>query len=172
MVRQILSMAADLTEEPNALDLGAGKGLDALFLAERGFNVTAIERSRRLSDIIRSYQHPKMQIICGDIRDYGFLTGYGLIICSFALHFLQDEARDFLRRIHRGTNRKGVNLIKAILDVGEFGYHPGFLQREELLEIYKEWTIINYIERYKPIHEPTSGHKGMQLAAFMVAKKL
>ena len=77
-----------------ALDLGAGEGRNSLFLAEKGFDVTAVDISK---EAIRKLE--RLALDCGveingfvgDIKDNDFRENYDVILSIATLHFLGEE---------------------------------------------------------------------------------
>lgn len=169
--KNLLIKATKLTKG-KALDIGAGDGFDSLFLALKGFQVTALEKNKHFADDINSIEQPNITTINQDIRDFGF-SKYDLIKCSFVLHFLKEEARDILKKIKDNTNEKGINLIITFLDIGEFeNNHIGLFKTNELKQIYAGWEILTYLEKQiKTKERNTDGSFKKQMAAFLLAIK-
>ena len=61
------SYAHLLPEDGNAIDVACGLGGNALFLAERGFNTTAIDISSVAIESIRDRQHPLIDARCESV---------------------------------------------------------------------------------------------------------
>ncbi|MDI6738615.1 MAG: methyltransferase domain-containing protein [Nanoarchaeota archaeon] len=171
MARQILLDAIKACEGRTALDLGAGGGIDSLFMAESGFNVTAVDISSEHCNRIKAYNHPNIEVVCCDIRNYEFEGRFDLINCSFVLHYLKDDARGFLANIRENTAKSGLNIVKVLLGHGYYGHQTGFLLPGEIQQVYANWEILHYSEAFKPLRYKSSMTTGKQLAAFMLAKK-
>ncbi len=74
-----------------ALDLGAGEGATARWLAERGFQVEAIERDPALCDrLVSQCRGLQVRVRCEDLREASLAAGtYSLIVAEAVLHFLR-----------------------------------------------------------------------------------
>jgi tellurite methyltransferase len=69
-----------------ALDIGTGNGRDALFLAESGFDVTAVD----ISAAAKTMTHPCVRYVLADIVTFPLQT-YVLINASLVLPFIARE---------------------------------------------------------------------------------
>ena len=78
MVKPLLNKAVKLVQNGNALDIGAANGYDSLFLACKGFNVTAVEKDENLSKEISDMGIEKIKVFNQDISEFPFKT-YDLI---------------------------------------------------------------------------------------------
>ncbi len=165
MAKPLLIKATDYVKSGKALDLGAGDGEDSKFLVEKGFAVTAVEKKAGLK-IKGATVHNT------DIRDFKF-KNYDLINCCFVLHFLKDKTRDILKNIQKSTDHKGVNVIIAFLNEGEFEReNEGLFKTNELKDIYQQWEVLAYGEKEVITKEKnTNGSFKKQKAAFLLARK-
>ncbi len=172
MVRPILVRAQKIVQKGKALDIGASLGFEALFLAYKGFDVTAVEISEGLCREIELMEIPNINVICQDISDFRFEEQYDLIHCGFVLHFL-DDARKILKKIQNNTKKNGINVIILFLDKGEFTPKlDSFFKQGELNGLYKGWNEIAYFEKPIPTREINcNGTIKHQLAAYGIYKK-
>ena len=108
----------------HALDLGAGEGRTALWLAARGWRVTAVDFSdvaldrgrQRAEDLGISGQ---LEWICADLRDFDPSGGsYDLVLMMF-VHLRQPERRRLLRLAAGALAPGGMVLV-----VGYDSTHP------------------------------------------------
>jgi len=171
MIKPLLIKAAKLTRG-NALDIGASYGFDSLFLASKGFKVTAVEKDKLLADQICLMENDYIKVVNKDIADFKF-DQYNLVNCSFILHFLRGKARNTLNKIKQITKLNGINLIATFLDAGDFeNKHKGLFARNELKELYVGWEILDYFEKEVKTKElNTNGSFKKQMAAFLLARK-
>lgn len=172
MVRQTLVKAVNIVKQGASLDIGAEKGLDSVFLIERGFEVTAVDISAKNCKKIEAASS-SIKVINQDIKQFKFGRKYDLINCGFVLHFLKKDARDFIKKIQEHTAKSGVNVLAVFLDRGEFNLHEGFLGQGELRNIYEGWKEISYHETFIPTREKNpDGSVKKQMAAFAVFQKV
>ncbi|MDI6738614.1 MAG: methyltransferase domain-containing protein [Nanoarchaeota archaeon] len=173
MVKQILIKALEIVKGGKALDLGAEKGLEALYLICKGFNVTAIDISAENCKEIEAMGIPTIRVINQDINDFKFDDKYELINCGFVLHFIKEKAREFIKKMQENTKENGVNVLAAFLNKGGFEImHSGFLEQNELKKLYEGWDIVDYYETFVPTRERNpDGTVKKQMAAFAVFRK-
>jgi len=155
-----------------ALDIGAGRGNNALFLAQQGFFVTAIEIRNDLVEMIKKRAGENqldLEIVNQDIKDFPITkNSYSLISSINSLNFFsKNEFYDIVGKIKAGLINDGVcamslftnddPLFKEIKaraineDDGSFRNESGkkwyFPRSNELKEIFeKDFKILFYIE--------------------------
>ena len=148
---EIVDLSKKLTTGSRILDIGCGDGRHALFLAKKGFEVTAIDIStagiNKLSKLaIRSGVSINTQVL--DMRQFEFTNSYDAIIAHGCLHLIPrvDWSR-LLIRIKEYTNNFGFNIIVVFTnklpapeDLRPF--HIGLFKEEELYDFYQDWKII------------------------------
>lgn len=96
-----------------ALDLGAGEGADAIRLARRGYDVTAVELSSVGAEKIRRFAEAAAVVVkveTADISDYIPDGEFDLIICNGVLHYIEDKD-SVLQRMQSATGREGLNVV-------------------------------------------------------------
>jgi tellurite methyltransferase len=149
-----------------ALDIAAGTGRNAIFLAEKGFQVDAVD----ISDVgLRkiSKRHPNLHPVCIDIDTFDIPRDrYGLIL---NIRFL---SRRLFPDMHRGLIRGGVLICETYLEATERKLssplcHDYLLKENELLQAFRSLRIIFYQERKQR-------HRGelRQIASLVALKPL
>lgn len=116
----ILVHFLDLFLKGKVLDLGMGEGRNALFLAERGFNVEGIDLSK--TAIERCLQLAKernldIEARVGDLRDFRIPANkYSLTISTGAsLNFLKkNEIETIIDRVRKGVVKGGFIYVSVI----------------------------------------------------------
>ena len=116
-------LSGELADRPagRALDLGAGEGRTTLWLAEHGWQVTAVdfsdvalERGRQRADALGVGE--AVEWICADLLDYDPAGGsYDLVLLMF-IHLPPADRRRLLGRSAATLNPGGMILV--------VGYHP------------------------------------------------
>jgi tellurite methyltransferase len=147
---EIVELVELLPADARILDLGCGDGRHAVYLADCGFNVMAIDVSPRA---IRKLQHNASQrgltieVDVQDLRDLRIDRTYHLIIAHGCLHLVEHEhSSRLIREMKAATKAGGYNVVAVFTDAIE---PPGDLQpfmrglfREgELAEAYAGWEI-------------------------------
>ena len=157
LVRAVDEFAQDLfvpapssPPPPRALDVACGAGRHALFLAARGFRVTAVDASR--IGIEMTLERARRRGLDLDARVADLARGEFTIepdtyqlVCDF--YYLQ---RDLFGPVRAGLRRGGI-FVAAIHTVDERPsarpLNPDFLLRpEELREQFRGWEILHYHE--------------------------
>jgi SAM-dependent methyltransferase len=143
---KLLIESAEKLKAGRALDLACGTGRHALFLAEKGWNVTAIDNSAVGIEIAKHRAAEKKLTIdfrVADLEKGEFPieeNAYDLI-CDF--YYLQRELFDEMKK---GVNAGGI-IISTIHIYGEGEETGRFLLREgELKEFFDGFEILHYHE--------------------------
>jgi SAM-dependent methyltransferase len=139
----------DQLPDGRALDVAAGTGRNAVFLAERGYEVDAVDRSRAGLEITISNAREKgvadrINPIRADLTEYAFPTdAYDLVTVSFY------RAVDRLPDVRDALTRGGVLFVEHHLrttddvDLGPGGDRYRFA-RNELLRACLDLTVLQY----------------------------
>jgi tellurite methyltransferase len=137
---------------PTLVDLGMGRGRDAIYFAGRGFRVLGIERSElgilRAERRAARYSIP-LQALRADLRTVRLPRSSDVIFSSTALNHLPPTLRrrrfaHFRERTHPG----GIHAVNAFVRASRTGVPPepgtnGTLFRPgELRGYYADWEIL------------------------------
>lgn len=162
-----------------ALDLGCGQGRNALFLAQHGFEVTAVDQNELALEILQSIvEQEDLEMTVGlyDINSAALTQAYDLIVSTVVLMFLQaDRIPAIIRNMQDQTNPGGYNLIVCAMDTEDYPCQVPFsftFKEGELADYYKDWELIKYNEN--PGHLHRRDEHGNRIAlrfATMLAKK-
>ncbi len=127
-----------------AIDLGCGYGRNALFLAEYGFSVTAVDKHLDcLTDIKKITD--KITTVHANLLEYEFIKKYDFILCTFVLHYFEkNDARRFLNEMVKHLKKDGILAISLIKT-------PKRLSVNELMDSVADLSTINAVE--KTIHD-------------------
>ena len=163
-----------------ALDLGCGQGRNALFLAQHGFEVTAVDQNELALEILQSIvEQEDLEMTVGlyDINSANLKQSYDLIVSTVVLMFLQaDRIPAIIRNMQDQTNPGGYNLIVCAMDTEDYPCQVPFsftFKEGELADYYKDWELVKYNEN--PGHLHRRDEHGNQIAlrfATMLAKKI
>lgn len=96
------------------LDLGAGTGLELIYLFEKypNVNVTAVDISENMLERLkeRSFSN-NVKTICGNFFDVDFGNNYDAVISTSALHhFFIDDKLELYKKIYNSLNDGGIFL--------------------------------------------------------------
>ncbi len=149
--REIREVASQLPTAARVLDLGCGEGRNALFLAESGFRVTAVDISetgiRKLNTLARERQLDIRSEVA-DMRTYQIPDLFDLIVSHGCLHLVERESwLQLIPRFKAHTNPGGFNVVVVFTDMlpppddlKEFCL--GLFQEKEVFSMYSDWEVL------------------------------
>jgi tellurite methyltransferase len=139
-----------LLPKGKALDLAAGEGRNAVFLAQHGFEVDAVDISEtglRKTKELAGKREVGVHTIVADLDTYPIKRGEYSLITN--LYFLN---RNIIPRIRRGLKKKGIVIFETYL-LEHRKLHTGgpknpkyFLKPNELLHLFEGFRILSYRE--------------------------
>lgn len=136
------------------LDVGAGWGRNSLFLAQKGFSVTAIEPDHKeLSRLKESSTNLGLPItlLPTDLSSIDFKDDFDVVVCAMVLHFLksQKEVEQAITQLKMATITSGIHLI-SVLHENTYAVRTYFFKPGELKSYYSDWEILDYFEGLGP----------------------
>lgn len=167
--------------KPNSkiLCLAEGEGRNAVFLAELGHDVTAIDYSLEGLNKLKNFADSKKLIvhtICADLNDYKIKEGeWDAIICIFG-HFPESLRIRIFKQVYKGLKKDGVFLMEAY-HKDQLQYKTGGPQVAELLysseELGNDFSEFTTISIETTIREIKEGefHKGTSAVIQVIANK-
>jgi len=139
-----------LLPKGKTLDLAAGEGRNAVFLAQHGFRVDAVDISEiglRKIQALAQKREVEVHTILADLDTYQIKKGDYDLITNF--YFLN---RNIIPKIKRGLKKGGVVIFETYL-LEHRGLHTGgpknpkyFLKPNELIHLFKGFRILFYRE--------------------------
>lgn len=161
--------AAMLGSAGTALDIAMGTGQNGVFLAQRGYAVTGVDRSRAAAALAQEHARDKgvsIDAVAADMLDWPFPENHFDVILNF--YFLE---RPLVPRIKAGLKKGGLLFFETYtLDQQHFDgpHNPDFLLKpNELLESFLDLFILFYHERVEP-----NAAGSCRAVASMIAKKV
>jgi tellurite methyltransferase len=148
---EIVELAGVMPEPADVLDLGCGDGRNALYLAEQGHLVTAVDVSEAaIHKLSRSAQEASISINAEiqDMRRYDFQQDFDLIIAHGSLHLIpRPDWATLIARIKKHTRAGGHNIVAVFTDVlpppeDLKPFQVGLFREHELFEQYRDWEIL------------------------------
>ena len=172
--------AMDTVKPCKALDLGCGQGRNALFLAQQGFDVTAVDQNELSLEILQSIveqEDIEMPVGIYDINSASIGQTYDFIVSTVVLMFLQAERIPaIIRNMQEQTSIGGYNLIVCAMDTEDYPCSVNFpftFKEGELANYYQDWELIKYNENPGHLHRRDENGNRIQLRfATMLAKKV
>ena len=148
----IVKQFFELAGGKKALDIAAGNGRNALFLAGQGFAVDAVDISDAGLNLFAG-KHANVQPICADLDNFDIPANqYDLII---NIKYLSRRLFPYIRA---GLNRGGILIFQTFLDSPDGGEeHPLSrdyrLRENELLHAFLSLKILFYREGKEASHD-------------------
>lgn len=136
----LLPFAKRLTPESKVLDIGCGSGRDMLWLTERGFNCTGLERSPDLAALAR--QHTGLLVIEADFEyfDFSRMNMDGVLLIGALVHLPHERFSPVLSNILKALKPGGHALITMKKGQGKQELEDGRMfylwDREDLSRVF------------------------------------
>lgn len=176
--------AVNYVKGGKALDLGCGRGRNALYLSLLGFDVKAVDYNAESIDFL-NYMIEKegLSNIETGIYDLNEATignqsgEYDLVLSTVVMMFLNRERIPaIIENMQKNTKMGGYNLIVSAMSTADYPCPMPFsftFQENELAEYYKGWELIKYNEDLGHLHKTDENGNRIQLRfATMLAKKV
>ena len=143
-------------KEKDILDIGAGEGKNAVYLASLGGYVTAIDSSSVALSRFRlqpMYDLCKdnIKIICGDVREFTYdKEAYDLIVCYGLLHSLDNSAQVYhlIDNIKKTLRESGYLVIVTFTNLmpppknQEYLSYDAFVDKDEFLSCFEGYSVL------------------------------
>lgn len=168
--------ACELVPPGDVLDMGCSNGRNALYLAERGFTVTAVEVNPnalgQLQSIVQQEGIDTITPRLYDISSASLDADYDFIVCTVTLMFIDPSRIDaVLGDMQQRTRSGGYNLIVCAMDSPDypcpmnfpFTFGPG-----QLSAAYEGWELVKYNEELGTMHNGAR----LQFATMLARKPL
>ena len=169
------------TESIQALDLGCGKGRNALFLSQHGVQVDAWDNKpesiEKLNQIIQAEQIQNLHPQLYDLNQASPIEGqYNFIYCTVVMMFLQPSSiPKLIQNMQHATKSQGLNLIVCVMESDDCPAQADFsfsFKTAELKAYYQDWNILKYSEDIGQLHRTDEqGLRIQQRFAILLAQK-
>lgn len=159
-----LDIGKTLKKSSNLLELGCGNGRDSIYFHHLGMNITAIDASDKVIDILKeNYKEKNICFICDDFvcSTVIFAGQYDYVYSRFSLHAINEEQEtEVINNVYKVLKNKGKFFVevRSIHDdlygkgkkIGENtyiydGHFRRFVKKEELL---RKMTSIGFQIEY------------------------
>lgn len=147
---------------------GAGRGNDAIFLAQKGLQVTVLEISEKALEILKERAEEldlKINLVCGDVTDFIFEEKFDFWVehtCFCAIH--PTERESYLKTASQNLKPNGI-FIGALMSFPLTEEGPPFGgSKEEYFEKFGKYFEILKLENNKHFVESRKGKEFFMLA--------
>lgn len=170
----------DYLTQGHVLDLGCGRGRNALYLAKDGFDVHACDADvasiATLNDIIAAEKLTTIETDVYDINRAVVQSTYDVVVSTVVLQFLQPERIEaVLCNMQAQTAVGGWNIVVSALETEGAAVPPSFqhfFKPNELRDYYAAWNIVKYNEDEGSLQRVDANGKPMRMKfATMWAQK-
>lgn len=130
----ISSFYSNFKKSQRVLCLGEGEGRNAVFLAKKGYEVTAIDASDIAMEKLQKFaqeQNVSVHTKCMDLNSWEPSEKYGAIVFSY-LHLLQEEQGVLFEKIASSLNPGGF-FVAEVFSKNQLNYSSGGPKDEALL---------------------------------------
>ncbi len=168
----------------SVLDLGSGRGRNAFFLTEKGFQVHAVDKSETAIATLQGIQSAEDVIFPTSVYDINearlrriVSRGVDHVISTVVFQFLEaDKVPVIVRDLQQVTRPGGVHLIVAPVSSQDVPCplpFPFTFKRGELRDYYADWDILQYSEEMGEFHkEDENGERyKAEFATLLAAKR-
>ena len=162
-IRPIVREVLRYKKSGSVLDLGCGVGRDTLFLAKKGFRVTAVEKNTQalagLKEIAR-LKKLRVNVQWKDIATYMPKNKFDMVLSNMVLHFLPNhEQKVQILAMQKHTKKGGMNIVSSYTDKNKKETRPNLIHAGSLKKAYEDarWSILHYREERGKSQPNSSG---------------
>ncbi len=169
MILRALEMLPNDSKNLKVLEIGCGEGGSALYLAEKGYGVTAFDLSPVAIEKTQAKSRTlnlNVTAFVADVNDYKPTESYDMIFSSGTLQYLHPDNRArFIRDIQEATNSGGINILHTFVEKPFVKKAPDAEKNEflwtsgEILNLYKSWRTLDFLEEIKPCQSSGISHE-------------
>lgn len=132
----------------SALELGAGTPVDAIFLSENGFKVTAVDKEPESENFFKEVSNVNINFILSDFNDFSFSKEtYDIVSAQRSLPFIEkkEDLFDTVNKIKGSLKNDGVfsGQLFGINDEWNIqGKKMSFVDKNEVQKLFSDMKIV------------------------------
>lgn len=156
-----------------ALDIGSGEGINSIFLSSAGFDVTAIDFSRKAISISKNNASKlginNINFRVMDALNIGQLSGSFSFVLEWLLinHLERKFFSNHISRVSRLLDKEGFYLTSSLIDNPDDSNTINLYSTDELKEFYsKDFDIVKQLEEIVSMN-----NKLVRISIFLLKKK-
>lgn len=174
---KIVQKVPELLRGGAVLDIGASMGRHAIYLAEAGFDITALEPEGEFLEVLHrrlKERNLKMEVVQQDVLSYAPQKTFDAVLAVSVLHFLRnkDEVQQAIQRMKSWTNPGGLNVVNVMLNKEVNNPRPYLFAAGELKAYYDDWEMVFYEETLGGLYTPSESSAAIRShVARLIARK-
>lgn len=179
---EIVHQIPKLLTGGKVLVVGCGMGRHSIYLAQQGFQVTAIDFSEEGIEKLQKRAATEQFSISSSVEDletWKPTEYFDAVVVSYVFHQIPKQAfTTLLSALQHHTNTDGIHAIAAFTKDGAFFREnpeadSWYANAGELKFLYKNWEIISYEEQEGASYKKSpDGKPYKNTTAFVLARKL
>lgn len=164
-----------------ALDVGCGRGRNALYLAQHGYQVDAFDANPHAIDVVEQIVEIEgLDAIRSSVKNLNqdpyIESEYDVIASTVVMMFLEPSTIPVLiKEMQEATKPNGINIIVSAMNTPAHPMQPDFrfgFKEGELSGYYEGWELLKYNEDVGQMHRRDAFGNLVQMQfATMIAKK-
>ena len=138
------------TENTKVLDIGCGEGQDAVFMAEKGYDVTAFdltENGIRKTIALAHKRGVKVNAYVDDINTFETDEQFDIIFSTGTVQYIFDENKEsFFKKLEKITKPNGIVFINVFVEKSFLDLPPDWDKEEKM---WKSGELFTYFSDWK-----------------------
>ena len=129
--KEVIDIILKNKKSGKVLDLGCGGAGNSLKLAEKGFNVTCIDKS---SSVIQKLKRKEINVFKADLDNEEIKGKFDVILVLGVLHLLKNP-KNLIRQIKKIVKKEGIVIIDTYS-----------IENLTFKDAFSDWKILDYEE--------------------------
>jgi tellurite methyltransferase len=138
------------SEDRKVLDIGCGEGKDAVYMAEKGYDVSAFdltENGIRKTIALAQTKGVKINAYVDDINTFDLSEQYDIIYSTGTVQYLFDENKEeFFKKLEKITKPDGIVFINVFVEKSFLELPPDWDMEEKM---WKSGELFTYFADWK-----------------------
>ena len=138
------------SEGKKVLDIGCGEGKDAVYMAEKGYDVSAFdltENGIRKTIALAQTKDVKINAYVDDINTFDLSKQYDIIYSTGTVQYLFDENKEeFFKKLEKITKPDGIVFINVFVEKSFLELPPDWDMEEKM---WKSGELFTYFADWK-----------------------
>ncbi len=138
------------SEDKKVLDIGCGEGKDAVYMAQKGYDVTAFdlaENGIRKTLMLAKEKDVRIHAFVDDINTFNIESGFDMIYSTGTIQYLaEDNKSAFFEKIKRLTKLNGVVFFNVFVEKPFLELPPDWDMEEKM---WKSGELFTYLPEWK-----------------------